>query len=82
MAGHPSRKELEKGLRMSRRSFPFKLGIGSVFAGGLWAAHYFLRLPTWITWFGTYAGLFDAISDWINIFYCRRALRRMDADRP
>jgi hypothetical protein len=82
VARQPSRKELEKGLRLSRRDFPFNLLLGSVFAGALWAAHYFLELSIGIAWFGTCAGLFSAISDGINIFYCRRALRRMDADRP
>jgi hypothetical protein len=69
-------KELEKALRISRRALPFQTVVGLVFLAAIWGLHVWLRFPAWIAWVASVLAIFGAVSDAINILYCRRALRR------
>ena len=79
MGSPPSREELEKALRQSRRALPVETAVGCVLACGLWALHRFAGLETWAAWTIGVFGLFGTIGDLINIVHAKRALSRLDA---
>jgi len=80
MSGGKSQKELEKALRKSRRALPYQAAFGVAAALGVWAAHRFLGLSSWLAWLLAFFALFGALGDAINIIYCQRALGRFGRD--
>ena len=73
------RKTLEKALRQSQRTFPLMVGFAVVGCGALYLLHIAVRLPAWIALVLSGFAVFGAIGDGLNIIYCRRGLRRLDA---
>ena len=75
MEKNASREELEKGMRLSRRALPFEIVFAVIGCGIMWAIHRSLQRPGWFVMVLPFISV--PVGQAINIFRCRRALRRL-----
>jgi hypothetical protein len=70
-----SREELEKAMRLSRRALPFGILFAVIGCGIMWGIYRSLQRPHWFI--VSLPVIAVPVGQAVNIFRCRRALRRL-----